>query len=51
MDDDLMGRLVANVGVECTAEEMADSSILQFLLKREPSKTYALLQDSKGLLT
>jgi hypothetical protein len=51
MDDNLMGRLVADVGVECTAAEMAGSSILQFLLKREPSKRYALVQDARGLHT
>ena len=49
MDDDLMGRLVANAGVDCTAAETADSSALQFPLKREPSRKCALVQDSRDL--
>jgi hypothetical protein len=38
MDDDLMGRLVANAGVDCTAAGPAHSSVMQFLLTREPSR-------------
>jgi hypothetical protein len=49
MDDDLMGRLVANAGVECTAAAMADSSVVEFLLEREPSRRCALVQDSRSL--
>jgi hypothetical protein len=51
MDDDLVGRLVANAGVDCTAAEMADSSALLFLLKREPSRRRALVHRSRGLHT
>jgi hypothetical protein len=51
MHDDLMGRLVANAGVDCTAAEIADSSVLQFLLKREPSRRRALVHCSRGLHT
>jgi hypothetical protein len=47
MDDDLAGRLVANVGVDCTAAETADSKKLQFLLTRKPSKGCAFVHDSK----
>jgi hypothetical protein len=47
MHDDLMGRLVANAGVDCTAVEMADSSAPQFL--REPSRKRALVHCSRGL--
>ncbi len=38
MDDDLMGRLVANAGVDCTAAELADGTVMHFLLTREPSR-------------
>ena len=34
MDDDLMGRLVANAGVDCTAAGLADSGVMHFLLTR-----------------
>jgi hypothetical protein len=34
MDDDLMGRLVANAGVDCTAAGLADSGVTHFLLTR-----------------
>jgi hypothetical protein len=36
MDDDLMGRLVANAGVDCTGAVVADSGVMRFLLTREP---------------
>ena len=35
MNDNLMGRLVANAGVDCTAAGSAHSSVMQFLLTRE----------------
>jgi len=35
MDDDLMGRLVANAGVDCTAAGLAEMSVMHFLLMRE----------------
>ena len=38
MDDDLMGRLVANAGVDCTVAGPADNGVIQFLLTREPSR-------------
>jgi hypothetical protein len=38
MDDDLMGRLVANAGIDCTAAGPVDSGVMQFLLTREPSR-------------
>jgi hypothetical protein len=37
MTDELTGRLVANAGIDCTADHMAGSGIVQFLLKREPA--------------
>jgi hypothetical protein len=49
MDDDLRGRLVANAGVDRTAAAMADSSVMQFLLERAPSRRCALVQDSRSL--
>jgi len=41
MDDDLMGRLVANRGVDCTAVEMADGGVGRFLLEREGRRAFA----------
>jgi hypothetical protein len=49
MDDDLMGRLVANRGVDCTAVEMADGSVGRFLLEREPSGRRAFARDAGSL--
>jgi hypothetical protein len=49
MDDDLMGRRVASRGVDCTAAEMADGSVGQFLLEREPSGRRPLVRDAGRL--
>jgi hypothetical protein len=47
--DDLIGRLVANAGVDRTAAEKAVGIILQFLLKEGPTeKVRALLQRVPG---
>jgi hypothetical protein len=47
--DDLIGRLVANAGVDRTAAEKAVGIILQFLLKEGPAeKVRALLQRVPG---
>jgi hypothetical protein len=35
MDDDLMGRLVANAGVDCAAAGLAGSSVMHFLFTHE----------------
>jgi hypothetical protein len=51
MDDDLTGRLVANAGVDCAADQMAGSGILQFLLKREHEKMCALVQQADEIRT
>ena len=47
--DDLIGRLVANVGVDRTAAEKAVGIILQFLLKEGPTdKVRALIRYMPG---
>ena len=38
MNDNLMGRLVGNAGVACTAAGSAESTVMHFLLTREPSR-------------
>jgi hypothetical protein len=50
MDDDLMGRRVANRGVDCTAAEMADGSVGQILLGREPGGRRAFVRGAGSLL-
>jgi hypothetical protein len=48
MDDDLTGRLVASAGINCTADQMAGSGMLQFLLlKRKPEKRCATVQSDE----
>ena len=39
MDDDLAGRLVANVGVDCTARETADSKKMGFLSRASRARS------------
>jgi hypothetical protein len=51
MTDDRTGRLVANAGIDCMADHMAGSGILQFLLKREPEKRCASVQHADEIRT
>ena len=47
--DDLIGRLVANAGVDRTAAEHAVGIILQFLMKEGPTeKVRALIESMPG---